>query len=329
MSGRRYFLVMAAGALAVLAMPRAGATQQAGIQPRIGVLTPDPISARVQFLEAFRQGLRELGYVEGQNVALEVLGAEGSRDRLTTLVTELLSRKVDVIVTSTTPAVQAAKQATKTIPIVAISADPVATGLVASLARPGGNITGLSLVVGAAMSGKQLELVTEMLPKVRRVGFIWDPANPALTLRYRQVGTTARTLGVQIESIEVRRPRELEGALASTIAKRVGALIVPPRIAIAYRRQIVDWAAKNRLPVMYEDREAVVLGGLMSYSANVADLFRRAAGYVDKILKGARPADLPIEQPTKFELVVNLKTAGALGITIPPSLLLRADHVIE
>ena len=323
---RRTFIGTLTGSL--LAAPLAAGAQPAKPVPRIGFLSTDPISARAQALEAFREGLRELGYIEGRNIAIEVRSAEGSRDRLPTLASELVTRKVDVIATSTTPAIQAAKQATKTIPIVTISADPVGTGLVASLARPGGNITGISLA-GPELSGKQLELVTEILPKVRRVAFVWDPANAALTLRLQEVETAARTLGLQIESLEVRTSRELESALESATTKHAGALIVPPPIAIAYRRQIGDVAAKNRLPVIYEDRESVAHGGLMSYGANFADLWRRAATYVDKILKGAKPGDLPIEQPTKFELVINLKTAKALGLTIPQSLLQRADQVIE
>ncbi len=324
---RRAFLGTVTGGL--LAAPLAAEAQPAKTVPRIGFLMADPISARAHTLEAFREGLRELGYNEGQNIALEVRSAEGKRDRLATLASELVTRKVDVIVTSTTPAIQAAKQSTKTIPIVAISADPVGTGFAASLARPAGNVTGLSIVVGPEMSGKQLELVTQTLPKVKRVAFVWDPANPAMTLRFKEVETAARTLGLGIESLEVRSPNELESALESATSKRAGALIVPPPIAIAYRKQIVDLAAKHRLPVVYEDRESVGHGGLMSYGANFPDLWRRAATYVDKILKGANPADLPVEQPTKFELVINLKAAKALGLTIPPSLLQRADQVIE
>src|SRR6266508_2545871 len=298
--------------------------QQPKKVPRIGILTPSHISGRAIFFEAFRQSLRELGYVEGQNIAVEIRSAEGKSDRLPALARELVSIKVDVIVTSTTPAIQAAKQATTTIPIVTISADPVGTGLIASLARPGGNITGLS-VVGPEISGKQLELVNETLPKVKRVAFVWDPANAALTLRFKEVEIAARTLGLQIESLELRTPNKLESVLESAITKRAGALIVPPPIANAYQKQIVDFAAKNRLPAMFEDSDSVEHGGLMSYGTNLVDLYRRAAIYVDKILKGAKPADLPVEQPTKFELVINLKTAKALGLTIPPTLLLRAD----
>ena len=310
-----------------LLAPLVGEAQPRAV-PRIGVLSADPISARAQSLEAFRQGLRELGYVEGQTLTLEVHSAEGKRDRLSALASRLVARNVDVIVTSTTPAVQAARQSTGTIPIVAITADPVATGLVASLARPGGNITGLS-IIGPELSGKQLELVAEALPKVKRVGLVWDPANPALALRFKEVERAARALGLQVESLEVRTAAELESAFEPSTVNRVGALIVPPPIAIAYQRRLLELAARHRLPVMYEDRESVTRGGLMSYGANLADLWGRAATYVDRILKGAKPADLPVEQATKFELVINLKTAKALGLVIPASLLVRADQVID
>jgi putative tryptophan/tyrosine transport system substrate-binding protein len=302
--------------------------QQMKKVPRIGILTPGSVSTRMNQFEAFKQGLGKFGYVEGQNIAIEVRSAEGDLDRLPKLASELTSLKVNVIVTSTTPAIQAAKQATTTIPIVTISADPVGTGLVGSLSRPGGNITGLSLL-GPEMSGKQLELLKETLPKVKRVAFVWDPANQALTLRFKEVENAARTLGLQIESLEVRTPNDLDSVLESATSKHAGALIIPPPIAYAYRRQIVDFAARKRLPAMYEDSESVEAGGLMSYGANVTDLWRRAATYVDKILKGAKPADLPIEQPTNFELVINLKTAKQIGLTIPANMLLRADKVIK
>ncbi len=302
--------------------------QQTKKVPRIGILTPDPVSARADLFEAFRQGLRELGYFEGKNIAIEVLSAEGKLDRLPTLARELVSLKVDVIVTVVTPTAQAAKQATSTIPIVSISADPVGTGLVASLARPGGNITGLS-VLGPEIRGKQLELLKETLPKVKRVAFVWDPANASTALTFKALEIAARTLGLQIESLEVRAPNELESALESATSKGAGALIVGPAMAAAYRRQLVDLPVKNRLPAIYDERESVEAGGLMSYGTNRADLFRRAATYVDKILKGAKPADLPVEQPMKFEFVINLKTAKALNLTIPQSVLFRADKVIK
>jgi ABC-type uncharacterized transport system substrate-binding protein len=313
----------------LLALCACAEGQQPAKIPRIGFLSPGGFPGNDFRYEAFQQGLRDLGYVVGKNIAIEYRNAEGKLDRLPTLASELVSLKLDIIVTSTTPPIQAVKQATRTIPIVTISADPVGTGLVASLARPGGNITGFS-VVGPEISTKQLELVQETLPKVKRVAFVWDPANQALALRFKEVEIAARTLGLQIESlIKVRTRNELESALESATSKRAGAFIVPPPMAFAYRRQIVDFAARKRLPSMYEDSESVEAGGLMSYGANLSDLFRRAATYVDKILKGTKPADLPVEQPTKFEFVINLKTAKQIGLTIPPNVLARADKVIK
>jgi putative ABC transport system substrate-binding protein len=278
--------------------------------------------------EAFKKGLREVGYVEGQNIGIEVRSAEGKPDRLPTVASELVRLKVDVILTSTTPAIQAAKQATTTIPIVAISTDPVGSGLVASLARPGGNITGLSLL-GPEINGKQLELLKETLPKVKRVAFVGNPASVAFALRFKEVEIAGRELGLQTQSVEVRSPNELERALESATREQAGALIVTSSISNAYRRQIVDFAAKNQLPAIYDESESVEAGGLMSYGANIQDLFRRSATYVDKILKGAKPADLPVEQPKKFDFIVNLKAAKQIGVTIPPNVLARADRVIR
>jgi putative tryptophan/tyrosine transport system substrate-binding protein len=302
--------------------------QQAKKVPLVGILTPDPVSARINLFEAFKKGLREVGYVEGQNIGIEVRSAEGKRDRLPTVASELVRLKVDVILTSTTPAIQAAKQATTTIPIVAISTDPVGSGLVASLARPGGNITGLSLL-GPEINGKQLELLKETLPKVKRVAFVGNPASVAFALRFKEVEIAGQELGLQTQSVEVRSPNELERALESATREQAGALIVASSISLAYRRQIVDFAAKNQLPAIYDESESVEAGGLMSYGANLPDLFRRAATYVDKILKGRKPSDLPVEQPTKFELIINLKAAKQIGLTIPPNVLARADKVIR
>jgi ABC-type uncharacterized transport system substrate-binding protein len=301
--------------------------QQPKKVPLVGILTPDPVSARINLFEAFKKGLREVGYVEGQNIGIEVRSAEGKRDRLPTVASELVRLKVDVILTSTTPAIQAAKQATTTIPIVAISTDPVGTGLVASLARPGGNITGLSLL-GPEINGKQLELLKETLPKVKRVAFL-GATSGAFTLRFKEVEIAGRELGLQTQSVEVRSPNELERALESATREQAGALIVTSSIGNAYRRQIVDFAAKNQLPAIYDESESVEAGGLMSYGANLPDLFRRAATYVDKILKGRKPSDFPVEQPTKFEFVINLKAAKQIGLTIPPNVLARADRVIK
>ena len=315
-------------AVVILASVHPAEAQLAKKVPLVGILTPDPVSARINLFEAFKKGLREVGYVEGQNIGIEVRSAEGKRDRLPTVASELVRLKVDVILTSTTPAIEAAKQATTTIPIVAISTDPVGSGLVASLARPGGNITGLSLL-GPEINGKQLELLKETLPKVKRVAFVGNPANVAFALRFKEVEIAGRELGLQTQSVEVRSPNELERALESATREQAGALIVPSSISNAYRRQIVDFAAKNQLPAIYDESESVEAGGLMSYGANLPDLFRRAATYVDKILKGRKPSDLPVEQPTKFELVINLKTAKQIGLTIPPNVLARADRVIR
>jgi len=308
----------------VLAAPVA-AEAQAGKVTRVGFLRWGSGGGEV---EAFRQGLRELGYVEGKNIAIEDRNAEGRTERLPNLVAELIRIPVDVIVAFTTPATRAVQQATSTIPIVTVSADPVGTGLITSLARPGGNTTGLSLV-GPEADGKALGLLKEAIPSLRRVAFVWDPANAALLRRFQAVEAAARSLGLQLDSVVVTAPGELENALESAIGKHAGALFVPTAMASAYRRQIVDFTARKRWPAIYADPASAEAGGLMVYSTNIADQFRRAAIYVDKILKGAKPADLPVEQPTKFELVINLKTAQALGLTIPQSVLLQADKIIK
>jgi putative tryptophan/tyrosine transport system substrate-binding protein len=322
MLDRRAFVY---GAVAVAGIPVAAEGQRGGRPTRIGFLQWGSAEGEV---EAFRQGLRELGYFDGQNIIIEYRHAEGRSDRLHDFVVELLRSRVDIIVTFTTPATKAAQQGTKTIPIVSVSADPVGTGLVTSLARPGGNVTGLSLV-GPEADEKALDLLKETVPSLRRVAFVWDPANAALVLRFRAVEAAAKSMGLQLDSVVVKAPGELEPALESAVGRRSNALFVPTSMSSAYRRQIVDFASRKRWPVLYADRAAAEGGGLMSYSANVAAQLQRAATYVDKILKGAKPANLPVEQPTKFELVINVKTARALGITIPPSLLARADQVIE
>jgi len=316
--------------LGILHAPIGPEAQPAAKVPRIGFLHPDPISARRHRLEAFRQGLRELGYVEGQTVALEVRFAEGKRERLPALAAELVGLKVDVIVTATVPGIRAAQHATKTIPIVmAVAADPVATGFVAGLARPGGNTTGLSMMA-PELVGKRLELLTEAVPRVSQVAVLRNPTNPATALSLSETEVAARALGVRLQLLEVRTSEELAGAFGAATRDRAGALIVlPDPMFLTHRTRIADLAAKSRLPAIYYDRDYVEAGGLMSYGANIADMYRRAATYVDKILKGAKPADLPVEQPTKFELVINLKTAKALGLTVPQSILIRADHVIQ
>jgi putative tryptophan/tyrosine transport system substrate-binding protein len=280
--------------------------------------------------DGFRQGLRDLGYVEGRNLSMEWRWSEGKPDRFPALALEMVALKPDIIVASGTQAVRAAKQATSAIPIVMpVSSHPDKIGLVESLPRPGGNVTGLSNVA-PELAGKKLELLKEIAPKVSRVAVLWNPANPVEPLGFQELLTAAQALGAEIQSVEVRSPDDFSGAFAALAPRRVHALMAHGNpINFRGRQLIADFALKNRLPSIFEDRLFVEAGGLMSYAASLTDLFRRAATYVDKILKGAKPGDLPVEQPTKFELVINLKTAKALGLTIPPSLLLRADQVIE
>ena len=315
-------------ALGVFAAPAAADAQPPKV-PRIGILWPSPISAIAHNFEAFRQGLRELGYVEGQNIAIEFRSAEGKWERLPDLAAELVRLRVDVIVTNT-PAALAAKQATRTIPIVmAVSGDPVGDGLVASLARPGGNVTGLSLMV-PELGGKRLQLFKEVVPRASRVAVLSNPTVPYTGRVVREMQAAAGVLGVQLQLLESRSPEDIDRAFEAAIRGRASALmVVDDPLIFTHRARILALASKSRMPAIYPWREFVDAGGLMSYAANLADSFRRAAAYVDKILKGTKPADLPVEQPTKFELVINLKTAKALGLTIPPSVLLRADRVIE
>ncbi len=277
------------------------------------------------------QGLRELGYAEGQDIVIERRVADGKTERLPGLAAELVRLAVALIVAPDPPSARAATNATRTVPIVMRSSgDPVASGLVASLARPGGNITGV-YSIAEELVGKRLELLKEVAPHLSRVAVLWDPDFPGSARWFHEAEVAARSLGLQLQSLEARGPSpDFARALGVATKERAGALITlrnPP--IVFHQRQIVNLAAKARLPAIYDDREFVESGGLMSYGANLVDLYRRAATYVDKILKGARPADLPVEQPTKFELVVNLKTAKALGLTIPPSVLLRADQVIQ
>ena len=328
MISRRAFL----GTLAVflLAAPLAAEAQAPAKVPRIGFLSARPPTDNPYFIESFWQGLRELGYVEGQNIAIEYRFAEGRPERLPALAAELVRLKVDVIVTGGPPAPEAAKQATGTIPVVfAVAADPVAVGLVASLARPGGNITGLASISGEVV-GKQLELLKEVAPKISRVAVLQNSSNQAHRHTLRQAEGAARALGVQLHIVEAHTPPEIDAAFAAMRSQRVGGvLVLRDPLFLTQRTQIAALAAKNRLPVVYGFREEAEAGGLMAYGASVPLMYRRAAIYVDKILKGAKPGDLPVEQPTKFDLIINLKTAKALGLTIPPSLLARADEVIH
>ena len=327
---RRTAGIAVALAVAILEAPLGADAQQPAKVARIGHLgTADRVAAG-HLLEAFRQGLRELGWVEGKNIAIEVRYAEGRYERLPDLAAELVRLKVDVIVAAGTQAALAAKQATSTIPIVmAAVGDPVATGLVASLARPGGNLTGPSLML-PELIGKQLELLKEVVPKVSRVAVLWNSANPLGPPQMREAEGAARALRVRLQLLDVRDPNDFDTAFAAMTKERAGALLVIPDVVfVTHRARVADLAAKSRLPAVYWTRELVEAGGLMAYGANIPDMYRRAATYVDKILKGTKPGDLPIEQPTRFELVINLKTAKALGLTIPQSLRLRADQVIQ
>ena len=317
--------------LIVLATPLAAAAQP-GIVFRIGILGNFPLSdpEGTRLWGAFIEGLRELGYVEGRNITIEQRSSEGKFERLPDLAADLVRLQVDVIVTGGPPAPLAAKQATSTIPIVfTVSGDPVAEGLVASLARPGGNITGLASISGDVV-GKQLALLKEAAPKVSRVAVLQNPSNETHALILREAEGAARALGVQLRIAQARTPPEIDAAFTAMRGQRVGGvLVLRDAFFLAQRIQIATLAAKSRLPIMYGFRDQAEAGGLMAYGASVPHMYRHAATYVDKILKGAKPADLPVEQPTKFELVINLKTAKALGLTIPQSLLLRADEVIQ
>ena len=330
MLDRRTFLSALTGSL--LAAPFVAEAQPAGKVARIGYLAPN-LAVNPHLPEAFRQGLRDLGYVEGRNLVIEIRSAEGKLERLPALAAELVALKVDVIVAGGTPAALAAKQATTTLPIVVSAAgDPVTSGLVTSLARPGGNVTGLSML-SPDLVGKCLEQLKQAVPGVSRVAVLWQPgAVPERTEKDILQGAevAARALGVQLQFVEARGPEEFDRAFSEIIRVRAGALtVLPSSMFISERRRLVDLAAKNRLPAVYSVREFVDAGSFMAYGPNLPDLNRRAATYVDRILKGAKPGDLPIEQPTKYELVINLKTAKALGLSIPPSLLQRADQVIE
>ena len=313
--------------LALALAPLVAEAQPAEKLARIGYLS---LGTAADTPRALLQGLRELGYVEGQNLVIEYRYAEGKAERLPDLAAELVSLKVDVIVAGGTPPPLAAKRATTTIPIVMTSAgDPVGSGLVASLAKPGGNVTGLSTFT-RDLAAKRLQLLKEVVPLVSRVAVLWNAANPYAVLNMRETEAAARTLGLQVQSVEVRGPDDIETGFSTAIRWRAGAfIVVDDPFTYLHRTRIADLAARNQLPAMYGFRQYAEAGGLMAFGTSLADLSRRAATYVDKILKGAKPADLPVEQPTKFELVINAKTAKALKLTIPPSVLLRADQVIE
>jgi ABC-type uncharacterized transport system substrate-binding protein len=314
--------------LALVALsPTASMGEQATKVFHIGFLRPD---APDFLLDAFRDGLRDLGYIEGKNIVIEQRWASGHYDKLPALADELVRMKVDIIVTSATPGAMAAKRATNTIPIViASSADPVASGIVASLAHPGANITGLTLM-NDELAIKRLEILKETVPRVSRVAVLWSTSNPTYARMLENMKAAAPLIKLQLEVVKVASPEQLDQALSEVKKSHADAMFVfEDPVFRANSSRIVEFAGKNRLPTVYGGSEFVHGGGLMAYGPSHADMFRRAAGYVDRILRGAKPGDLPIEQPTSFELVVNLKTAKALGITIPQSILLRADEVIR
>ncbi len=319
--------------LLVTAFLGTAAAQSASKVPKVGYISPGASSelARLRRIDAFRQGLRELGYVEGQSIVVEPRWAEGKYDRYPALVTDLVRSKVDVIVAVGGAATRAAQQVTKTIPIVmSVVIDPVGSGLVASLARPGGNVTGTT-TMAPDLVGKQLELLKEAIPRLSRVAILFNPDNPASAPQLVEAETAARALEVRLQALEARNPQEIDNAFALMTRERAGAFLLlgDAILGLNQRKQIADLAAKTHLPAVYGVTEYEEVGGLMVYGANRLDLERRAATYVHKILHGVKPADLPVERPTKFELVINLRTAKAIGLTMPPSLLQRADRVID
>jgi len=327
MTSRRWFL---AGCVTLLAAPRGAEAQEAGKPSRV-VRVAFTRGTGEYLFDAFREELRRLGYTEGRNLIIESRWAEGQADRLVKIVAEIVQSRPDVIVVASPQAVLATKQATATIPIVFTAIiNPVGAGFVASLARPGGNVTGISWDATPELAGKQVELLRELAPRASRVAVLWNPDTAGSAAFVQYTSGAAQALGLVLQSFEVRAPEEFRAAFGTMVKERVGGLIVlGSAFTYNHREQLARLAAQHRVPAIYGNRDSVVAGGLVSYGASLFDQWRRAAAYVDKILKGAKPADLPVEQPTTFELVINLKTAKALGLTIPPSLLLRADQVIE
>jgi putative ABC transport system substrate-binding protein len=327
--GKKVIMVLLVG-LALASFRLADAQQPKKIA-KIAYLAPSTTAAAAPLVEAFRQGLRELGYVEGKTFVLELRYGEAKAERLPEIARELVGLKVDVIVTATDVAIAAVKRETQTIPIVmANSTDPVGTGFVASLARPGRNVTGLSSI-SPELSGKRLELLKEVVPGLSRVAFLWNPDVRGAVLDYKETEGAASSLRLQLQSVEVVRAEDFDHAFSGITKERAQALMMPAAnpVGFANRSQIASFAQKNRLPSMFSQKEYVDAGGLMAYGPNTPDMHRRAATYVDKILKGAKPADLPVEQPKKFEFIVNLQTAKQIGLTIPPNVLVRADRVIK
>jgi ABC-type uncharacterized transport system substrate-binding protein len=321
----------AAAALLLLSAPLAVDAQVAVKMPRIGLLSLNSQESSRFTVDAFRQGLRERGWVGDQNIAIEVRYADGRVDRLPTLVAELIGLKVDIIVTTSSATTQAAKDATRTVPIVmAVSADALGEGFVTSLAHPTGNITGATFLAGPEIAGKQFELLKTLAPAASRIAALTNSTNRAHPALIRELQAAARAFGVQLQVVDARSPEQLDAAFAAMTRGRAEALVVvTDAMFFGQRRGIVDLAAASRLPAMYHQREFVDAGGLISYGASISDMSHRAAAQVDKILRGGKPGDIPVERPTKFELVINLKTARVLGITVPSSVLSRADEVIQ
>jgi putative ABC transport system substrate-binding protein len=329
MKRRDFIALLGSATAASAAWPLAVGAQTPPKIPRVGYIGGSNPAAAEHTFGAFQQRLRELGYVEGQSIALEVRWAEGRMERIPELVAELVGLKMDVLMAAITTVALAAQKATRTIPIVMVAADPVGLGLVASLARPGGNVTGLSYF-NEAIVAKRLELLKEFVPGLVRVAVLRNPIVEVHATFWQETEVAARKLGVALQPLDVRGPEDFEAAFAAATRGNAQALIAfDDSLTIAHRPRIAGLAASSRLPAMYGYREFPDDGGLMSYGPSFADLFRRAATYVDKIIKGAKPAELPVEQPTKFELVINRKTANALGLTVPPTLLAQADDVIE
>jgi putative tryptophan/tyrosine transport system substrate-binding protein len=323
-------VVIVALALNLFGAPLAAAARPAGGTMTIGYLGNSSPSLEPDLVDAFREGLRQLGYVEGQNLIIRYVWAEGQQERYADLARELVQLQPDIILTAGTPGTLAAMHATPSIPIVtAIAGDPVAAGLVASLAKPAGNVTGLT-TMAAELEGKRLELFKQAVPTLSRVVALLNPANPYTTIAWKAVQPAAEALSLTLQPVEARGPHDLDRAFAMLEEVRPdGLIIIPDRFLLTYRASIVQFTAAHRLPGMFPFRDFVQEGGLLAYGPDYTDLYRRAATYVDKILKGAKPADLPMEQPMKFELVINLKTAQALGLTMPPTLLFQADEVIR
>jgi putative ABC transport system substrate-binding protein len=322
--------LLAALGVGAFCLPIDFRAQVPGKVRQLGFLVPSQASVFAHLIGAFNRGLRDHGLIEGENLHIEVRSSDGHDDEFPRLAAELIASKPDVIVAVTVPAIRAVQQATKTIPIVMLlSSDPVQLGLVASLGRPGGNTTGLASVI-QDLAPKRLELLKEAIPTLSSATVLWNPSNPAMVAEWHLAQAAAGTLRVKLHSVEVRSPLDLEAAFAAVLRDRSEALmVVADPLTFRLRAQIVDFAAQHRLPAVYGAREMVEAGGLMSCGTNVADLFRRAGGYVEKILKGANPADLPVEQPLKVEVIVNLKSARAIGLTLPQTLLIRADETIQ